>query len=65
MTSMRWAKGATEFTVGITRNKQNNTRYSYIPKPVLEWLGNPKRLKFAIRDGQVIVERPDDESVPS
>ena len=38
---MRWAKGATEFTVGVTRNKQNNTRYSYILKPVMEFLGYP------------------------
>ena len=53
---MRWAKGATEFTVGITHNKQNDTRYSYIPKPVLEILGHPERLRFAIRDGHVVVE---------
>ena len=57
---MRWAKGTTEFTVGVTRNKQNNTRYSYIPKPVMELLGYPPRLKFAIRDGHVMVERPDE-----
>ena len=57
---MRWAKGATEFTVGVTRNKQNNTRYSYIPKPVMELLGYPPRLKFVICDGRVMVERPDE-----
>ena len=57
---MRWTKGATEFTVGVTRNKQNNTRYSYIPKPVMEHLGYPPRLKFVIRDGLVIVGRPDE-----
>ncbi len=57
---MRWAKGATEFTVGVTRNKQNDARYSYIPKPVMEALGYPPRLKFTIRDGRVTVGRPDE-----
>ena len=57
---MRWAKGATEFTVGVTRNKQNGARYSYIPKPVMDLLGCPPRLKFTIRDGMVAVERPDE-----
>ena len=57
---MRWAKGATEFTVGVTRNKQNDARYSYIPKPVMELLGYPPRLKFTIRDGHVTVGRPDE-----
>ena len=58
---MHWPKDATEFTVGITVNRQRYTQYSYIPKPVLRMLDNTKRLKFAIRDGQVFVERPDDE----
>ena len=57
---MRWARGATEFVVGITHNRKCRTSYSYIPKPVLELLDNPKRLKFTIRDGRVIVSRPDD-----
>ena len=57
---MRWAKGATEFMVGVTRNEQNNTRYSYVPKPVMGFLGYPPRLKFTIRDGHVMVERVDE-----
>ena len=61
---MRWPKGATEFTVGITHNKQNNTRYSYIPKPVLDLLGDPARLKFSIRDGEVVVEGAKAKSAP-
>ena len=56
---MRWAKGTTDFTVGVTHNRQNNTRYSYIPKPVMELLGYPPRLTFLIRDGRVLIEGAD------
>ena len=50
-----WPKGATEFTVSVTRNVASRTSFSYIPKPVLELLGNPRRLTFRITDGQVTV----------
>ncbi|MCY4490787.1 MAG: hypothetical protein OXC46_04905 [Thaumarchaeota archaeon] len=30
-------------------NKARATNYSYIPKPILEMLGNPKYLKFVIK----------------
>ena len=44
-----WRKDATEFAVSIIRNPQRRTSYSYIPKPVLERLGNPDGLKFVFR----------------
>ena len=44
-----WAKDAKEFTVSIIPNKARATNYSYIPKPILEMLGNPKRLKLVIK----------------
>lgn len=50
-----WAKDATEFTVSVTRNVASKTSYSYIPRPVLFLLGDPRHLTFRIRDGQVIV----------
>ena len=56
---MRWAKGTTDITVGVTHNRQNNTRHSYIPKPVMELLGYPPWLTFLIRDGRVLVEGAD------
>ena len=31
----------------------------YMPKPILQTLGNPDGLKFTIRDGCVEVSRPD------
>ena len=47
-----WQKDAKEFTVSVIPNKYRMTSYSYIPKPILQALGNPDRLKFVI-DGYV------------
>ncbi|MCY4491919.1 MAG: hypothetical protein OXC46_10760 [Thaumarchaeota archaeon] len=44
-----WAKDAKEFIVFIIPNKVKATNYSYIPKSILEMLGNPKYLKFVIK----------------
>ena len=46
-----------EFTVSVIHNRQRRT--SYMPKPILQTLGNPDGLKFTIRDGYVEVSRPD------
>lgn len=54
-----WPDGSKEFTVSVIRNRQRRTSYSYIPKPVLNKLGNPDGLKFIIRDGYIEVSRPD------
>ena len=48
-----WPKDAKEFTVSIIANEARMTNYSYIPKPILKMLGNPKRLKFVIKDRHV------------
>lgn len=53
---MRWARDVTEFTVDLTRNKQSDARYRYIPKPVLKILDRPERPRFVIQNGQVMVE---------
>ena len=55
-----WPKDAKEFTVSITHNRQRDTSYSYIPKPILARLGNPAGLKFVIRGGDIVVCRPDE-----
>ena len=55
-----WPKDAKEFTVSITRNRQRDTSYSYIPKPILAKLGNPSRLKFIIRGEDIVVCKPDE-----
>ena len=54
-----WRKDATEFTVSVIRNRQRQTNYSYIPKPVLDRLGNPDGLKFVFRGDDIPAVRPD------
>ena len=54
-----WSKGAKEFTVSVIRNPARHTNYSYIPKPVLDRLGNPDRLTFVFRGKDILVVRPD------
>ncbi|MDE0527006.1 MAG: hypothetical protein OXI27_10570 [Thaumarchaeota archaeon] len=50
-----WAKDATDFTVSVTRNVASKTSYSYIPRPVLNLLGDPSHLTFKVRNGRVTV----------
>ncbi len=54
-----WSKDAKEFTVSVIRNPARHTNYSYIPKPVLDRLGNPDRLTFVFRGRDILVIRPD------
>lgn len=56
----KWARDATKFTVSVTHNVQNTSSFSYIPKPVLRRLGNPKRITFTIHDDHITVAGPDD-----
>ena len=55
----KWARDATEFTVSVTHNVQNTSSFSYIPKPVLKRLGNPKRIKFTMHDDCITVTGED------
>ena len=52
----QWASDVKDFTVSIIQNKKRLTSYSYIPKPILEMLGNPTALKFTIRGSDVLVK---------
>lgn len=53
----RWPIDAKEFNVSIIRNVKRDTSYSYIPKPILAKLGNPKGLTFVIEDDKILVTR--------
>ena len=43
-----WAKNTAEFTVSTTRNVKSKINYSYISKPILDRLGTPQRMTFAL-----------------
>ena len=43
----KWQKGAKEFVVSINYNESRGTQCN-IPKPILELLDHPEKLKFII-----------------
>lgn len=52
----RWAAGTKDFIVAVVPNVRAGTRYSNIPPPVLEKMGNPKHIKFSIRGDVIVVD---------
>ena len=54
----RWKKDETEFTVGISYSEKRGIQ-SYIPKPIIEFLGEPTTLKFTLKNGKVIMDSGD------
>jgi hypothetical protein len=44
-----------EFAVSVTYHEQRGSQ-SYLPKPILEILGNPKRIKFIVKSKRIEVE---------
>ena len=55
----KWSKNAKEFVVSVIDNKKAQVRFSNIPKPILEELGNPNRLKFMKIRGKIIIKSGD------
>ena len=56
-TMPKWPDGAKDFTVSVIPNVKCDT--SYIPKPILNKLGNPRKIRFSIRGDSVVVEGQD------
>jgi len=52
----RWKKDAKEFSVKLTFDGTNST-ICRVPKPIIEFLKDPKSLKFVIRGKGIIVTR--------
>ena len=52
----KWKADATEFSVNITYNTEKGSQIR-VPKPILEKIGNPEKLKFVIdENGKIILE---------
>ena len=53
----RWKKGQKEFTVSVTYHEHRGYQ-SYLPRPIMEMLGNPKAIKFIVKNnnGKIEVE---------
>jgi hypothetical protein len=51
----KWKKDAKEFEVGV--NYAEGRGYSSsIPKPIIEMLDNPKRIKFIVKDDNIEIQ---------
>ena len=48
----KWKKDSSEFTVSISYSDTRGSQ-SYIPKPIIDFLGEPESLKFIIK-GKII-----------
>lgn len=52
----KWKADATEFSVNVTYNEEKGSQIR-VPKPILEKIGNPEKLKFIIdKNGKIILE---------
>ncbi|HEY7082734.1 MAG TPA: hypothetical protein VH500_23835 [Nitrososphaeraceae archaeon] len=49
----KWKTDETEFKVSVTYH-QHRGYQAYIPKPIMEMLGNPKSIKFIIKGNKRI-----------
>ena len=47
----KWKKEQKEFAVSVTYHEQRG-----IPKPIMKILGNPKRIKFSIKNKRIEIE---------
>ena len=50
----KWKSDATEFEVSVS-NDGNGSHVCRIPKPIMEKLGEPEKIKFVIRSKSIIV----------
>jgi hypothetical protein len=54
----KWKKDQTEFTVSVTYHEHRGYQ-TYIPRPIMEMLGDPKAIKFIINNRKIGVEAGD------
>ena len=48
----KWKKGQGEFVVSVTYHEHRGCQ-AYLPKPVMELLGNPNKVKFIVRGKKI------------
>lgn len=51
----KWKKDETEFPVTVSHHETRGYQ-AYIPKPLMDFLGNPDSIKFIIKGKKVHVE---------
>jgi hypothetical protein len=48
----KWKKDATEFEVHVTKHETRGSQ-TYLPKPVMEILGEPDTIKFVVKNNHI------------
>lgn len=56
----KWKKDATKFDVGVNYNEKRGYQSS-IPKPVIDILGDPERIRFVVKGKKIELVSGDDE----
>ena len=54
----KWKKGEKEFKVSITYHQRRGCQ-TYLPRPIVERLGNPKTIRFIVKKKGIEVESGD------
>ena len=54
-----WAKDATEFVVSVSPIARAGSSYGSMPNHILAKLDNPMKVKYTMKDGQVLVSNAD------
>jgi hypothetical protein len=54
----KWKKDQKEFAVSVTYHEQRGCQ-CYLPKPMMEILGNPSRIKFIVKNKRIEIEADD------
>jgi hypothetical protein len=60
----KWKKDATEFEVSVTHHEHRGYQ-AYLPKPIMEILGEPKTIKFRLKGKKVELEAGQDTKAES
>lgn len=55
----KWKKDAIEFPVHVTHHETRGDQ-TYLPKPIMAFLGNPDLIKFVIKGKKVEVQSDSD-----
>jgi hypothetical protein len=58
----KWKKDATEFEVSVTHHEHRGYQ-AYLPKPIMEKLGDPKAIKFVIKGKKIELEAGRNDSI--
>ncbi|HEY6537383.1 MAG TPA: hypothetical protein VIY08_16555 [Candidatus Nitrosocosmicus sp.] len=53
----KWKKDAKEFEVGVNYVEKRGYSSS-IPKPIIDLLDNPKRIKFVVQEDKKVIIEP-------